>query len=91
MATDPVCGMTVSSGSQFHEVYQDHTYLFSSERCMTKFRATPSDYTSSHLERAAPAPSVGGITYICPMHPEIVRSEPGCCPKCGMTLVQRKT
>lgn len=27
--------------------------------------------------------------YTCPMHPEIVRSEPGSCPICGMTLVPR--
>lgn len=25
--------------------------------------------------------------YTCPMHPEIVKNEPGSCPKCGMTLV----
>lgn len=30
---------------------------------------------------------VGSGTYTCPMHPEIIRSEPGSCPKCGMTLV----
>jgi P-type Cu+ transporter len=27
-----------------------------------------------------------GKRYRCPMHPEIVRSQPGECPKCGMTL-----
>lgn len=26
-------------------------------------------------------------TYTCPMHPEIVRNEPGQCPICGMTLI----
>ena len=25
--------------------------------------------------------------YTCPMHPEIVKDEPGNCPKCGMNLV----
>jgi hypothetical protein len=25
--------------------------------------------------------------YTCPMHPEIVRDEPGACPICGMALV----
>lgn len=29
--------------------------------------------------------------YTCPMHPEVVRSQPGNCPKCGMTLVPRRT
>ena len=27
-----------------------------------------------------------GTTYTCPMHPEIVRSGPGACPICGMSL-----
>ncbi len=27
-----------------------------------------------------------GRTYTCPMHPEIVRDQPGSCPKCGMAL-----
>ena len=30
-------------------------------------------------------------TYTCEMHPEIVKSEPGKCPKCGMKLVPTKT
>lgn len=29
-------------------------------------------------------------TYTCPMHPEIIRNEPGQCPICGMTLVEKK-
>ena len=29
--------------------------------------------------------------YTCPMHPEVVRSKPGKCPKCGMKLVAKKT
>ena len=36
-------------------------------------------------ERAADA-----TTYTCPMHPEIVRDEPGTCPICGMYLVPRE-
>ena len=30
------------------------------------------------------------IEYTCPMHPEVVQSEPGSCPKCGMNLVPRE-
>lgn len=26
------------------------------------------------------------VLYTCPMHPEVVRSAPGSCPECGMTL-----
>lgn len=28
--------------------------------------------------------------YVCPMHPQIVRDEPGSCPICGMTLVPKQ-
>jgi Cu(I)/Ag(I) efflux system membrane fusion protein len=27
--------------------------------------------------------------YVCPMHPQIIRDEPGNCPLCGMNLVQK--
>ncbi len=30
------------------------------------------------------------IEYYCPMHPNIIRSEPGHCPICGMPLAKRK-
>jgi heavy metal translocating P-type ATPase len=29
--------------------------------------------------------------YTCPMHPEVVKDEPGKCPKCGMNLVLEET
>jgi Cu(I)/Ag(I) efflux system membrane fusion protein len=28
-------------------------------------------------------------TYVCPMHPKVVRDEPGTCPICGMDLVEK--
>ena len=28
--------------------------------------------------------------YVCPMHPQIVRNEPGTCPICGMDLVEKE-
>ncbi|RKZ75513.1 MAG: hypothetical protein DRR19_29275 [Candidatus Parabeggiatoa sp. nov. 1] len=28
--------------------------------------------------------------YVCPMHPEVVRDEPGSCPICGMYLVKKE-
>jgi Cu(I)/Ag(I) efflux system membrane fusion protein len=30
------------------------------------------------------------VTYVCPMHPDIVRDEPASCPICGMDLVARE-
>lgn len=29
--------------------------------------------------------------YVCPMHSDVRRSEPGKCPKCGMTLVKEES
>ncbi len=29
--------------------------------------------------------------YTCPMHPEVVRNEPGNCPQCGMTLIPQNS
>jgi len=31
------------------------------------------------------------VVYTCPMHPEVTSDKPGKCPKCGMTLVVKKT
>ena len=41
------------------------------------------------LEPAMPSASSTRIEYTCPMHPEIIRSEPGACPICGMALEPR--
>jgi P-type Cu+ transporter len=81
------------------------TYHFCSEGCLEKFRQDPARYrggpataghvhaqASAHAEPAPaePAPPGGGtIQYTCPMHPEIVRDEPGFCPICGMALEPR--
>jgi Cu+-exporting ATPase len=41
------------------------------------------------LEPAIIAPPKTQTEYVCPMHQEIVRSEPGSCPICGMALEPR--
>jgi hypothetical protein len=46
--------------------------------------APPAD---SAAVAAAPADStVKGTQYTCPMHPEVITSDSGACPKCGMPL-----
>ncbi len=84
MATDPVCGMTVSPDSRYRHVHGGQTYLFCSAKCLGKFQASPASYV---VATSTPAPAAqGGVTYTCPMHPEIRQPAPGNCPKCGMTL-----
>ena len=41
------------------------------------------------LEPVAALPPTEPVEWTCPMHPEIVRAEPGTCPICGMALEPR--
>jgi Cu+-exporting ATPase len=84
MAADPVCGMMVDThaGKPSYD-HQGHTYHFCSDGCRIKFAADPTRYLTKTGE-AKPLPQ--GTLYTCPMHPEIVREEPGPCPICGMAL-----
>nr|WP_295467904.1 heavy metal translocating P-type ATPase [Mesorhizobium sp.] len=83
-AEDPVCGMEVDRASAKHFVrHEGSGYYFCSDACETKFKAEPAKYAAG---RPAPEPMPKGIKYTCPMHPEIVRDQPGSCPICGMAL-----
>ena len=88
-AIDPVCGMRVVPAlAAGHFSYRGHTYYFCGRGCLEKFRQDPERYVKPSAQPAAkPAPD--SRTYTCPMHPEIVRSEPGSCPICGMALEPR--
>lgn len=46
------------------------------------FVGCSSDQTAAKSEKAA--------HYTCPMHPELVKDQPGDCPKCGMKLVEKR-
>ena len=65
--------------------YGSETYYFCSDGCQTKFDADPWFYASGNAAKVGKrAPQ--GTQWTCPMHPEIVRDEPGACPICGMAL-----
>ena len=82
---DPVCGMTISPDDAVGTVeHQGTTYYFCSQSCVDRFSANPSAFLQG--TGAAAAPAVAGVTYICPMDPEVRQSGPGACPKCGMAL-----
>ena len=83
-ATDPVCGMQVAPDSPHRALHDGETVLFCSAGCRTKFTADPIRYLTPAVE--VPATVVPGASWTCPMHPEIVRDEPGSCPICGMAL-----
>ncbi len=81
---DPVCHMSVDpENTDHHHEYNGHTYDFCSAKCLNKFILDPEKYLG---DRPAPKAMPAGTQYTCPMHPEIIRDEPGDCPKCGMAL-----
>ena len=86
-ARDPVCGMTVDIASAKHRAEHDGAdYYFCCGGCRTKFLAEPAKYLQPAKPTAkAPVPSKG-VTYTCPMHPQIRQDGPGSCPICGMAL-----
>ena len=81
--TDPVCGMTVAPDAEHRAKHDGQEYRFCSAHCRHKFVADPQRYLKPSEEQPAAVP---GTQYTCPMHPEIVRDEPGSCPLCGMAL-----
>jgi Cu+-exporting ATPase len=70
--------------------YEGVTYSFCSPICRAKFVADPARYLGAASSEVAPvpvtAPLVDDRIYTCPMHPEVLQSGPGVCPKCGMAL-----
>ncbi|MFZ3236694.1 MAG: HAD-IC family P-type ATPase, partial [Stellaceae bacterium] len=83
---DPVCGMSVDSAASPHRAeHAGHTYHFCGARCRERFAADPARYLTP-APAAPPTPGADGGQWTCPMHPQIVRGEPGSCPICGMAL-----
>lgn len=86
MATDPVCGMQVDVNDDTRRSeYGGETFHFCSKGCQDKFDADPWFYASGNAKHAERT-EAPGTQWTCPMHPEIIRDEPGSCPLCGMAL-----
>ncbi|HET7295289.1 MAG TPA: heavy metal translocating P-type ATPase [Vicinamibacteria bacterium] len=87
---DPVCGMVVRRDSAAGSVEHDgSTYWFCSPGCVETFKADPRSYLGGRADAAGKPDKRPADAYTCPMHPEVVRSEPGACPICGMALEPR--
>jgi Cu+-exporting ATPase len=85
---DPVCGMTISPADAVGDLeHKGHTYYFCAESCLEQFRDDPERFLTGPA--AAGHHEGGAAEWTCPMHPEVVRSEPGPCPICGMALEPR--
>ena len=85
--SDPVCGMGFAPEDAFgSEEHDGRTHCFCSKSCLDRFRAAPEKYIGGGTAAGTPAAARADVEYTCPMHPQIVRSEPGVCPICGMAL-----
>jgi Cu+-exporting ATPase len=70
--------------------YQGKTYYFCGKGCLQRFQADPAKFLATAAATVAPRGAAAGtVEYTCPMHPEIIRSQPGSCPICGMALEPR--
>jgi Cu+-exporting ATPase len=94
---DPVCGMDVDPVMALHRsIHEGTTYLFCSSSCKERFERDPERFLPRRSEASKlpiegkPVTQTKGVTYTCPMHPEIVRDVPGNCPICGMALEPRE-
>ena len=82
---DPVCGMKVDVETGRRLEHGGQNFYFCSQHCVEKFSKDPEHYLEPvRQDPDTTRPSAGD--YTCPMHPQIVQSEPGDCPICGMAL-----
>ena len=88
---DPVCGMTVSADSPLRHTHAGTLYYFCNAGCLKKFQDDPAKYLHASVpadkaNACCTVEATDGLTYSCPMHPEVIQTGPGTCPKCGMAL-----
>ena len=73
--------MDVDSKSTVHkDSIAGQTYYFCSQNCLVKFRSEPARYVTPPappLDAQPGKAATGHTDYVCSMHPQIVRSEPG--------------
>jgi YHS domain-containing protein len=86
VARDPVCGLSVEQArTRQRAAHAGHSYYSCGARCRDRFIAEPARYISPDQIHHEPAVS-GETLWTCPMHPQIIRTEPGSCPICGIAL-----
>ena len=79
-----------SAASGFDNLRTNRDMVAERERVASFLTAEPDKTVAliGEMDMGEPELPVGAtLAYSCPMHPEVISSEPGRCPKCGMKLL----
>lgn len=86
-----VAGDPASSAAESFERLRVNAEMVAERDRVAQYMLTPPDKILALVaEMDADETDIDGpVVYFCPMHPDVVRDEPGSCPRCGMKLLPR--
>jgi Heavy metal binding domain len=85
-------GMQHGMAGMTHDTHGTHNTAHEMQP-QTPAATRPGENAAPFAPRVTPAtvPTTAATVFTCPMHKEVVTSQPGNCPKCGMKLVPKPT
>ncbi len=75
--------------TQAFETLRTNPELVAERKRIEPYRDAEPDKTLAFVAEMDFEAPEGNVVFACPMHPEVVRTEEGSCPKCGMKLMPK--